>query len=325
MLKPQRAHGYRSIWLVGISIGGFGALIHELARPGDVDGIVALAPYLGRRPLGAEIHKAGGLRAWKAPDGPPPDQEIDRKLWPWLQQYADSTSASRHLPPLYLGFGLADRFASNHKLLAEALPSGHVFTTEGGHDWPQWSKLWKKMLDVLPLPALGRAMRATRQRIQWPSRLDVEGIARARLLQRRPAGAWRRPWRSWRRCRCTGAVRGSARARRAWRRPHSVARAGVDWRPRRRPPPGACRPVCVQRGQRFLQQHLDDRGLGRSRQIGLARLQLVAQLAAPGSAPPSSGRQRRSPGRRCAAAGRGSLKAAASPCSASLASQGPPG
>ena len=158
VLKPQRALGYRSIWLVGISIGGFGALIHELARPGFVDGIVALAPYLGRRPLGAEIHKAGGLRAWKAPDGPAPDQEIDRKLWPWLQQYADSKKSARHLPPLYLGFGLADRFASNHKLLAEALPSDHVFTTEGGHDWPQWSKLWKKMLDVLPLPALGQAM-----------------------------------------------------------------------------------------------------------------------------------------------------------------------
>jgi hypothetical protein len=57
------------------------------------------------------------------------------------------------LPPLYLGFGLADRFAANHRLLADALPAGRVFTTEGGHDWPQWSQLWRKMLDVLPLPA----------------------------------------------------------------------------------------------------------------------------------------------------------------------------
>jgi len=159
VLKPQRAQGYKNIWLVGISIGGFGALIHELARPGYVDGIVALAPYLGRRPLGAEIHKAGGLRAWKAPAGPLPDEEVDRKLWPWLQQYADSKHAKqKRLPPLYLGFGLADRFASNHKLLADALPSDHVFTTEGGHDWPQWSKLWKKVLDVLPVPSLGQAM-----------------------------------------------------------------------------------------------------------------------------------------------------------------------
>jgi len=120
VLQPQRALGYRSIWLVGISIGGFGALIHELAKPGAVDGIVALAPYLGRRPIGAEIHKAGGLRAWKAPEGPPPDEEVDRKLWPWLQQYASPQKAAQ-LPPLYLGFGLSDRFASNHQLLADAL------------------------------------------------------------------------------------------------------------------------------------------------------------------------------------------------------------
>ncbi len=150
VIVPQRAAGYRQIWLVGISIGGFGALIHELARPGAVDGIVALAPYLGRRPLGAAIHKAGGLRAWRAPEGPPPDEELDRQLWPWLQQYA-APLATKTLPPLYLGFGLADRFAANHRLLADALPDGRVFTTEGGHDWPQWSRLWRKVLDVLPL------------------------------------------------------------------------------------------------------------------------------------------------------------------------------
>ncbi len=161
ILAPQRALGYRSIWLVGISIGGFGALIHELANPGAVDGIVALAPYLGRRPLGAEIHKAGGLRTWKAPEGPPPDQEVDRKLWPWLQQYAAATPA-KGLPPLYLGFGLSDRFASNHRLLADALPEGRVFTTEGGHDWPQWSQLWRKVLDVLPLPARARETTVSR-------------------------------------------------------------------------------------------------------------------------------------------------------------------
>ena len=151
VIEPQRAKGYASIWLVGISIGGFGALIHELARPGRVDGIVALAPYLGRRPLGAEIFNAGGLRTWKAPDGPPPDNEADRRLWPWLKQYADP-KVSHRLPPLYLGYGLGDRFAANHRLLADVLPAERVFTTEGGHDWPQWSGLWRQMLDVLPLP-----------------------------------------------------------------------------------------------------------------------------------------------------------------------------
>ena len=156
VIEPQRAKGYKSIWLVGISIGGFGALIHELSRPGSVDGIVALAPYLGRRVLGAEILKAGGLRTWQAPAGPLPDEEVDRKLWPWFQQYLEPQK-SQSLPQLYLGFGLSDRFASNHKLLADALPEGRVFTTEGGHDWPQWRQLWRNVLDVLPLPSLGRS------------------------------------------------------------------------------------------------------------------------------------------------------------------------
>ncbi|BEP36439.1 hypothetical protein GmRootV59_34110 [Variovorax sp. V59] len=156
VIEPQRARGYKSIWLVGISIGGFGALIHELSRPGSVDGIVALAPYLGRRVLGAEILKAGGLRTWQAPAGPLPDEEVDRKLWPWFQQYLEPQK-SQSLPQLYLGFGLSDRFASNHKLLADALPEGRVFTTEGGHDWPQWRQLWRNVLDVLPLPSLGRS------------------------------------------------------------------------------------------------------------------------------------------------------------------------
>ncbi|WP_256354108.1 MULTISPECIES: alpha/beta fold hydrolase [unclassified Variovorax] len=153
VIQPQRERGYKSIWLVGISIGGFGALIHELASPGSVDGIVTIAPYLGRRPLGADIARAGGLRSWRPLEGPPSDSEADRLLWPWLQQYAFPTP-SRRLPPLYLGFGTSDRFACNHKVLAEVLPEGHVFTTEGGHDWPQWARLWRDMLQVLPLPIL---------------------------------------------------------------------------------------------------------------------------------------------------------------------------
>ena len=147
----QRDRGYKSIWLVGISIGGFGALIHEMASPGSVDGIVTLAPYLGRRPLGAEIARAGGLRAWQQPEGPPTDAEADRHLWPWLKHYAHPTP-SRRMPPLYLGFGMSDRFACSHKVLAEVLPEGHVFTTEGGHDWPEWMRLWRTLLPRLPLP-----------------------------------------------------------------------------------------------------------------------------------------------------------------------------
>ena len=148
VLAPARAQGYRSIWLVGISLGGFGALIHEDQRPGGVTGIIALAPYLGEPPIAKEITVAGGLRAWKAPAGTLQADQTDAQLWRWLQAHAGKTT-----PPIYLGYGTEDRFADRHRLLAAALPPQQVYTTPGGHDWPEWRRLWQQMLPVLPLPA----------------------------------------------------------------------------------------------------------------------------------------------------------------------------
>ena len=152
VIAPAHARGYRAVWLVGISIGGLGALAHEATRPGGVAGIVVLAPYLGQRLLATDIDIAGGLRAWRAPAGPLAPEQDDVRLWRWLQGYGTSPLPAGR-PALYLGYGLGDRFAFSHRLLAAALPPERVFTTAGGHDWPAWRRLWQQMLDVLPLPA----------------------------------------------------------------------------------------------------------------------------------------------------------------------------
>jgi hypothetical protein len=149
VLVPARTAGYRAIWLVGISVGGFGALIHEEQMPGGVTGIVALAPYLGERGLTREIAAAGGLAAWKAPAGDLPLAQMETRLWRWLQARAKAPAGA---PALYLGYGTQDRFADSHRLLAAALPPGQVFTTPGGHDWAPWRQLWQQALAVLPLP-----------------------------------------------------------------------------------------------------------------------------------------------------------------------------
>lgn len=151
VLVPARAAGYRAIWLVGISLGGFGALIHEEQQPGGVTGIVALAPYLGERETSREIAKAGGLAAWQAPAGPLPEDQMETRLWRWLQAQAKLPAAGG-TPALYLGYGTEDRFAASHRLLAAALPPQRVFTTPGGHDWAPWRRLWQQVLAVLPLP-----------------------------------------------------------------------------------------------------------------------------------------------------------------------------
>jgi len=47
VIAPARARGFKEIWLVGISLGGFGSLLYEKEHPGEIAGIVAIAPFLG--------------------------------------------------------------------------------------------------------------------------------------------------------------------------------------------------------------------------------------------------------------------------------------
>jgi pimeloyl-ACP methyl ester carboxylesterase len=159
IVLPARAAGYRQIWLVGISLGGFGALGYAVRHGGDIDGVLALAPYLGPRRLTQEMAQAGGALAWGAaakaasgatwgttsaatiPEADAPD-ELDREVW---QVYAGPYS-SRPALPVHLGYGLDDRFADANRRFGELLPPARVATAPGGHDWPVWRALWQAWL-----------------------------------------------------------------------------------------------------------------------------------------------------------------------------------
>lgn len=149
VIAPARAQGYRQIWLAGISLGGLGALLYTEERPGDVAGVLLLAPYLGEPEATQEVAAAGGLRQWAAPTGPVPDTAFDRRLWRSLQSRLRPGASSA---PIYLGYGLQDRLAASHAVLAGALTPSHVVNAPGGHDWDPWHGLWERLLTLAPLP-----------------------------------------------------------------------------------------------------------------------------------------------------------------------------
>lgn len=147
VVLPARAAGYRSIWLVGISLGGFGALGYAVRHGADIDGVLALAPYLGPRRLMQEIAEAGGPRRWQGlPQAGPGPDDVDREIW---QAFAGTPPAL----PVYLGYGRDDRFADAHRVFAGLLPAERVSTAPGGHDWPAWSALWQGWLARGLLPS----------------------------------------------------------------------------------------------------------------------------------------------------------------------------
>ena len=142
VIGPARARGYRRIWLVGISMGGLGAVLYDELGPGDVDGILLLSPYLGDQEVTDEIRNAGGVAGWRPPKRLDPN-DFQRKLWAWLKQETESRPKRARI---YLGYPTEDPFVQGHRLLAGRLPAGQVFTTGGGHDWLPWETLWRKFL-----------------------------------------------------------------------------------------------------------------------------------------------------------------------------------
>jgi pimeloyl-ACP methyl ester carboxylesterase len=138
VVLPARESGV-SVWLAGVSLGGFIALDYAAAHPGDLDGLCLLAPYLGNRMLTAEIAAAPDLNAWEP--GELAEADAERRIWRYVKTRVAGS------PPLYLGFGHDDRFSAAHKLLAATLPPAAVHVIAGGHEWRTWTSLWGNFLD----------------------------------------------------------------------------------------------------------------------------------------------------------------------------------
>jgi pimeloyl-ACP methyl ester carboxylesterase len=141
VIAPARQSGYREIWLTGVSLGGFGALSYAMREPGAVTGLILLAPYLGPPAVIQEISAAGGLQHWE-PESIHHD-DYGRVLWHMIKQHWLRAPDALET---YLGFGQGDWLAPGNQLLADILPSDHVFVVPGGHEWRTWRRLWDQIM-----------------------------------------------------------------------------------------------------------------------------------------------------------------------------------
>ena len=145
VLAPARAAGYEQIWLVGVSMGGFGALWTAQLHRAEVSGVVLLAPFTGRPRIVRPIARAG-IRQWK----PDPERGTwDYELWRWLQ---GADQADGRVPPIWLAHGDEDT-SDGSRMLTELLPPDHVLVIPGDHDWGTWIPLWDQLLARVPWTA----------------------------------------------------------------------------------------------------------------------------------------------------------------------------
>jgi pimeloyl-ACP methyl ester carboxylesterase len=143
VILPAKANGYQKIWIVGVSMGGLGALLYLKEHPEDVAGVVALGPYLGNDEILDEIQAAGGVRRWH-PGRYDPNKQWQRMLWDWLKHYPN---AAPNCPPIIMGLATKDIYLKGHRLMADTLPNDQVFQTVGKHRFKSFKVIWDKVLE----------------------------------------------------------------------------------------------------------------------------------------------------------------------------------
>jgi pimeloyl-ACP methyl ester carboxylesterase len=133
-VQPARQRGATRVWLAGISLGGLAAVCYRARHPGEIEGMLLMSPYPGTRDVLREIDAAGGLAQWNpavAPEG-----DLEREAWSWLAAHGAAT------PDVHCYFGSEDRFVSGQRKMAQAMAPDCVRETSGGHDWPDWRRMW---------------------------------------------------------------------------------------------------------------------------------------------------------------------------------------
>ena len=152
VIQPARDRGYGRIVVVGVSLGGLGALLYERDQPGQIDAIVLVAPYLGDDDgLFEAMAEAGGPAAWaSARDGQ--SGPIEEQLWTFIGNRLST------LPPTWLLAGQSDRLGRGHRLFATLVPAERVKFIAGGHDWGTWEALWREVCLNSPLFAAEKSV-----------------------------------------------------------------------------------------------------------------------------------------------------------------------
>lgn len=155
VVQPAQHRGYRSIWLAGVSLGAFSALLyaaeHADAQASHLAGLLLLSPYPGTNDVLREIRAAGGAVSWSQRYSSSADE---RSWWHWLARQSARTEWGT---PVYFGTGSNDRFLSGQSLISELLPQERICVLPGSHQWSTWKALWEHWLDQGPCAGHTRA------------------------------------------------------------------------------------------------------------------------------------------------------------------------
>ncbi|MBL9131381.1 MAG: alpha/beta hydrolase [Verrucomicrobiaceae bacterium] len=138
IVRPARQQGLR-VTLMGVSLGGLGALIYTLRYPQDVREVLLLAPFLGEDDLTEEIEAAGGIAQWHPGKiVPRSKEEAIREMWAEMKARWHPGGPPM---PMKLVTGRDDKHLRPNRLFTRSFLRRHpLIEIDGGHDWACWRR-----------------------------------------------------------------------------------------------------------------------------------------------------------------------------------------
>lgn len=141
VVGPLKKRGYRELWLMGTSLGGFGAVAYARTHPEYIRGVMLFAPYLGPSGVVKEVSATGLCNYERQAAVEDSEEEFARANFAWLKRQACEERAVA----LYVAVGDQDRLLGADRLVGEVLDPTHMLVLPGGHGW----KVWTPALELL--------------------------------------------------------------------------------------------------------------------------------------------------------------------------------
>jgi pimeloyl-ACP methyl ester carboxylesterase len=153
VIAPLRAEGYREIWLVGTSMGGFGSVAYARAYPQSIRGLLLFAPYMGPSGIVAEVERVG-LCAYKPKLAATPEDgdSFARANFDYLRR----TTCEDSSVAVWLAVGEEDGLLKANRTLGAVLPKERFLVLPGGHGWKVWTPAVERLVPSALVEARGQ-------------------------------------------------------------------------------------------------------------------------------------------------------------------------
>ncbi|MBT8045311.1 MAG: alpha/beta hydrolase [Verrucomicrobiae bacterium] len=140
IILPAKQRGVKRIYLSGISMGSLGSLLYESEHPGNVDGFLLVAPFLGYGAIEKDLKQAGSLKKWSQQLENEPEK-WQPKFWRWLAEHSSELADRVHI-----GYAKDDGYVVGQQFFASLMHEPNVIIVEGKHRFNAFTAILDRFL-----------------------------------------------------------------------------------------------------------------------------------------------------------------------------------